>query len=59
MAGHWCPIIHRVNPKTHVDVQKQSIEGDQSGAEIISTSCTCSDIRSWFSVIVNHLQPQN
>ena len=36
--------------------QKWSVEGDQSDVHIISTSCTHSDVRSWFLflIIYNH-----
>ena len=26
MAGHWCPIIHRLNLKTHVDVKNGQLK---------------------------------
>ena len=46
--GHQCLIIHWSNPLNMCQRQKWSIEDDQSGIEIISTSCTHFDVRSRF-----------
>ena len=54
-----CPIIHRLNPKAHVNVKKWIVERDQSGVEIISTSCTRSDVRSWFSFYITYNRKTN
>ena len=26
MGGHWCPIIHRLNPKARVDIKNDQLK---------------------------------
>ena len=52
-------IIHRFSHKACVHVKKWSVEGYQSGNEIISTSCTRSDVRSWFSFLMTYNHKTN
>lgn len=42
--------------KVRVDV-RNAVEGDQNDVEIISTSCTCCDVGSWFifSITYKHI----
>ena len=56
--GHRCSIIHRSNPKACVDV-KNGQKGDQSGVKIISMSCTCFDVQSWFLVLITYNHKTN
>ena len=59
VAGHWCFIIHRLNPETCVDLKKWSVKGDHSGVEIILTSCTHFDVQSQFLFLITYNHKTN
>jgi hypothetical protein len=58
-AGHWCPIIHRSNPKACVDLKNDELKAIKVVLRLIWMSSVRFNVQSWLSISITYNHKTN